>query len=118
MKLEKKTQQVASVRIFIVRVLWYGLFSFLFIGFSLFIGTVGYRFYTSAPWVDCFHMASMILTGMGPVIPLNTDAAKIFSSIYALYSGVAFLTGTAVLFSPIIHRILHILHVVDTEDEA
>ncbi|MEY4351529.1 MAG: hypothetical protein RL078_1608 [Bacteroidota bacterium] len=118
MKLERKTQKIAPLKTFIVRVLWYAAFSFIFIGFSLFIGTIGYRYFSNAAWVDCFHMASMILTGMGPVIPLDTDAAKIFSSFYALYSGVAFLTGTAVLFSPIVHRILHILHVVDNEEEA
>ncbi len=117
MKFERKTQQVASLGTFIKRVLWYSFFAFGFIGFSLLLGTLGYHYYSDASWVDCFHMASMILTGMGPVIPLNTDAAKIFSSLYALYSGVAFLTGTAVLFSPIIHRILHILHVVDDEQQ-
>jgi hypothetical protein len=52
---------------------------------------------------------------MGPVISLDTDAAKLFSSFYALYSGVAFLTCTAVFFSPIIHRLLHMLQV---DDEA
>jgi len=54
---------------------------------------------------------------MGPVVELHTAAAKIFSSIYALYSGVAFLSITAVFFAPIIHRLLHVLHVVDDEEE-
>ena len=58
-------------------------------------------------------MASMILTGMGPVVEMKTENAKIFSSLYALYSGVAFLSITAVFFAPIIHRLLHILHVED-----
>ena len=60
-------------------------------------------------------MASMILTGMGPVAEINSDAGKIFSSLYALYSGVAFLSTTAVFFTPIIHRLLHILHVENQE---
>ncbi|MFD2600587.1 hypothetical protein [Flavobacterium suzhouense] len=41
---------------------------------------------------------------------------KYFSSIYALYSGVAFLSITAVFFAPVIHRILHILQVEDEEN--
>lgn len=61
-------------------------------------------------------MSCMILTGMGPVSEMKTDGAKIFSSIFALYSGIAFLSITAVFFAPIVHRILHILHV--GEDEA
>ncbi|MGB3131934.1 MAG: hypothetical protein WBB26_09685, partial [Saprospiraceae bacterium] len=57
----------------------------------------------------------MILTGMGPVVEMKTPTAKIFSSLYALYSGVAFLSITAVFFAPIIHRLLHILHIEDDE---
>ena len=48
---------------------------------------------------------------MGPVVEMKTDAAKIFSSLYALYSGVAFLTISGVFFAPIIHRVLHTLQV-------
>jgi hypothetical protein len=59
----------------------------------------------------------MILTGMGPVSEMKTTEAKLFSSFFALYSGVAFLSITAVFFTPIIHRLLHILHVEDTDDE-
>jgi hypothetical protein len=44
---------------------------------------------------------------------MKTDAGKIFSSFYALYSGVAFLSITAVFFAPMVHRLLHILHVDD-----
>jgi hypothetical protein len=58
-------------------------------------------------------MASLILTGMGPVIEMKTTAAKLFSSFYALYSGVAFLSITALFMAPIIHRLLHILHLDD-----
>jgi hypothetical protein len=89
------------------------LFAFFLIAFSVGMGTVGYKYYDAATWVEAFHMACMILTGMGPVIPLETDAAKLFSSFYALYSGVAFLSSTAVFFSPIIHRLLHMLQVDD-----
>ncbi len=60
-------------------------------------------------------MSSMILTGMGPVAEMKTDGAKIFSSFFALYSGVAFLSITAVFFAPIVHRFLHILHVESDE---
>jgi hypothetical protein len=57
----------------------------------------------------------MILTGMGPVVEMKTTGAKLFSSFYALYSGVAFLSITAVFFAPIIHRVLHIF-AVDIDD--
>jgi hypothetical protein len=46
---------------------------------------------------------------------MKTTGAKLFSSFYALYSGVAFLSITAVFFAPIIHRVLHIF-AVDIDD--
>jgi hypothetical protein len=52
----------------------------------------------------------MILTGMGPVDPLITPAAKLFGIVYALFSGVAFLTMVAMLLAPAAHRLLHRLH--------
>ena len=52
----------------------------------------------------------MILAGMGPVDHADTDAAKIFASIYAIYSGIAFISSMAFLFLPILHRFLHKLH--------
>lgn len=77
----------------------------------------GYRYYADLEWIDSFHMSSMILTGMGPVIEMKTDSAKIFSSLYALYSGVAFLSIVGVFLTPIVHRILHILH-IEKDNEA
>jgi hypothetical protein len=82
---------------------------------SVTIGTFGYHWICGLEWIDSFYMACMILTGMGPVSEMHGTAAKIFSSVYALYSGVAFLSVTAVFFAPIIHRLLHILHVEDQD---
>jgi hypothetical protein len=53
----------------------------------------------------------MILTGMGPVDAMTTDASKWFASFYALFSGIAFLTTTAVFFAPAIHSFLHKIHI-------
>lgn len=116
MKLENRRQKVTSIPDFIARLARYGLFASGLITFSLAIGTVGYHYLGKISWLDSFHMASMILTGMGPVMEMKTSTAKLFSSFYALYSGIAFLSITAVFFAPVIHRILHILHVEDTDE--
>lgn len=71
------------------------------------LGVFGYRYYFNIGWVDAIYNASMILTGMGPVNPAPSDAAKLFASFYAIYSGVAFLTGVAIILSPVVHRFLH-----------
>lgn len=117
MKLENRKQKVSTIPRFIYRLGKYGLFAFSLVLFSVVIGTIGYHHYGQISWLDSFHMACMILTGMGPVVEMKSSVAKLFSSFYALYSGVAFLSITAVFFAPIIHRLLHILHVEDDENE-
>ena len=47
----------------------------------------GYHFIENLGWVDAFENAAMILSGMGPVATLQTDAGKIFAGCYALFSG-------------------------------
>ncbi|MBI3520786.1 MAG: hypothetical protein HY062_15720 [Bacteroidetes bacterium] len=79
----------------------------LFLLVSLGIGVAGYHYYFNIGWLDSLVNASMILTGMGPVDRAETDGAKVFSSVYAIYSGVAFLTSVAVIFGPVVHRFLH-----------
>jgi hypothetical protein len=37
-------------------------------------------------------------------------AGKIFSSIYALFSGVVFISNIGIILAPAIHRLFHILH--------
>ena len=87
----------------------------LFLLFSLGIGVIGYHYFFNIPWLDSLVNASMILTGMGPIDRAETDAAKWFASLYAIYSGVAFLTSAAVILSPIVHRFLHKFH-LDMEE--
>ena len=93
------------------------LYSLIMILGSAGIGVLGYRTFGKLSWVDSFYNACMILTGMGPVSPLETSSAKIFSSLYALFSGVAFLSTVAVLFAPVAHRFLHMLH-IDEEGKS
>ena len=95
---------------FLVRTLRYSLYSLSIIIFSSGIGMVGYHIWGNLGWLDSFYNACMILTGMGPVAVMNSMAGKLFSSFYALFSGIAFLTVAAVLFAPIAHRFLHIIH--------
>src|SRR5216110_572136 len=83
---------------------------------ALSIGILGYRAIARLAWIDALLNASMILTGMGPVDPMTTTAAKLFASAYALFSGVAFLTIVGILFAPVVHRFLHRFH-LETEDD-
>lgn len=77
---------------------------------SLGIGVIGFHGLNDSSWIDSLHNASMLLGGMGPVVEMTSDGAKLFSSIYALFCGVVFITNIGVLLAPLIHRIFHRLH--------
>jgi len=85
------------------------------VGFSLGLGLLGYHFIAGLNWVDSLLNAAMILTGMGPVDALTSDAAKLFASAYALFSGVVFITATGILIAPIFHRVLHRFHIEERD---
>jgi hypothetical protein len=83
---------------------------------SLAIGMIGYRYvFPKLDWADAFVNAAMILSGMGPLAVPETTAAKIFSGVYAIYSGLMLVMSAGVVFAPLVHRFLHKLH-ADEDD--
>ena len=82
---------------------------------SLGVGIIGYHGTESMGWLDAYVASSMILTGMGPTGELHTTAGKIFSGLYALYSGVIFLLIFGLIAAPVAHRMLHYFHFVERD---
>lgn len=115
MKYEKYSQAMVPVQVYVLRVLNNILFATVVISIALAIGVIGYHQFGQLSWVDSLLNASMILGGMGPVDILKSDAAKIFASMYALFSGVVFLTVVALTIAPILHRFLHRLHIEENQ---
>lgn len=77
---------------------------------ALLIGIGGYHWIDKLDWIDSLLEASMILGGMGPVNPLRNDAAKVFASAYALFSGLVLIGVMGIILTPITHRLLHKFH--------
>jgi len=75
------------------------------ISISLLIGTLGYRYTGGFSWMDSYLNAAMILTGMGPVHDPESDVGKLFSGMFALYSGIIFLSAIAIFVFPILQRV-------------
>ncbi len=82
---------------------------------SLVGGMAGYHYLEDLSWIDAFLNASMILSGMGPLMQPETAAGKIFAGVYALYSGFAVLVIAGIALGPIVHRMLHRLHADDSD---
>lgn len=114
---EHKEQPLAPKRVYYRRLTKNFLVATFIMLLCLLIGIAGYKLTVPEfDWYDSLLNASMILSGMGPVIDANihlSNTAKVFASFYALFSGVAFITNIGVLVAPIVHRFLHKLHIND-----
>jgi hypothetical protein len=111
--MEHRRQPLLSPKAFLLRQLSFLMAALLMVALSLMMGVWGYMHYAHFPLVDAFLNASMILGGMGPVGELPNEGAKWFASFYALYSGIALLGTVAVILAPVVHRMLHALHLDD-----
>jgi hypothetical protein len=108
---EHKTKQLLSRPAFVKRVRRHVRLALLVLAVVLGIGMAGYHFLAHIGWIDSLLNASMILGGMGPVATLETNAAKIFASFYALFCGLVFIGVASLLVAPFAHRLLHKFHV-------
>jgi hypothetical protein len=113
--MEHRRQPLLSKAAFLRRQLRFALASLVVVAVALTIGVCGYMYFGGLRFVDAFLNASMILGGMGPVDILPNDAAKWFASFYALFSGIALLGTVAVMLAPLLHRLLHALHLDDDQ---
>lgn len=107
---ENKNQRVIPLRKFIMRLgFFYGI-GLLVLTIALSIGIFGFHWYEDMSWLNAFENSAMILSTMGPVIPISSAGGKMFAAFYALFSGLVFVTLMGVIFGPIIHRMLHKFH--------
>lgn len=107
---EHKRQPVAPLHVFYWRMFRNFITAMIILIICLGIGILGYHYTDCVPWIDSLHNASMILSGMGPVVELKSVGGKLFSSAYAIFSGVAFITNISFLLAPLAHRFFHKLH--------
>jgi hypothetical protein len=117
---EHKSQPLASQKVFFKRLKNNFMFALAVLTLGLLLGVIGYK--VTVPefdWYDSLLNASMILSGMGPVIAADivlSNSAKVFASVYALFSGVTFLSVFSIAIAPMVHRFFHKLHLDDSEN--
>jgi hypothetical protein len=114
---EPKTKPLLPPEAFFRRLIRHGGVAAALILVSLLIGVVGYHVLADLNWIDALLNAAMILGGEGPVDRLTTDAAKIFASLYSLYSGLILLVSVGILAAPVLHRLLHRFHLQGGKNE-
>ncbi len=80
------------------------------IAVSIGIGMWGYCGFEHLPPLDGFLNSAMLLGGMGPVNAPVTPGGKLFAGFFALYAGLVFIVTAALLFTPLLHRLMHRFH--------
>jgi hypothetical protein len=107
---EQKHEKPVASTTFVRRLVGHLFIAMAVLGLSLAIGMFGYMQLEHLSWIDAFLNAAMLLGGMGPVNPPLTSAGKLFAGCYALYAGLVFIVTAALLFTPILHRVIHRFH--------
>lgn len=107
---EHRTQPLLPRKAFYRRLATSVLLGLAVVAVALGIGMAGYRFFEKLRWLDAFINAAMILSGMGPLESPQTVAGKLFAGCYALFSGLVFISLTAILLAPVVHRLIHKFH--------
>ena len=77
---------------------------------SLGMGMAGYCGFEHLSPLDGFLNSAMLLGGMGPVDDPVTTGGKLFAGLFALYAGLLFIVTAALLFTPLLHRLMHRFH--------
>ena len=113
---ERRGQPMISRAEFALRLTRFAAVGLAIIVGSWAAGTLGYHYLQGLGWLDSVLNAAMILGGLGPVDPITHPAAKVFASLYALYSGLVFLVVAGLLIAPLFHRFIHRFH-IELEDE-
>lgn len=82
------------------------------VGLSLAAGTAGYMIISDLDVVDSLLESSMLMSGAGPLYTERSspNSLKLFSSFYALYCTLVVVTTVGLLAAPVLHRVLHRLH--------
>lgn len=112
-RFEHRTAPLAPQHVFFGRLARNLAFALAMIAAALAIGMVGYRATEGMSWLDAYLNSTMLLGGMGPVDVLHTDAGKFFAGTYALFCGLLIVVATGVVLAPILHRVLHAMHVAE-----
>jgi len=112
---EHSKEKLLPRRRFFRRVLAHFALALLAILLALAIGVAGYHYLGELPWIDALLNAAMILGGMGQVATLTKTGAKLFASAYALFAGLVFIGILGILLVPFAHRLMHRLHIEESD---
>ena len=107
---EMKSEPPLVRKFFARRMCQHALIALGLVALSIAIGMAGYGGFEHLSPLDSFLNTAMLLGGMGPVNAPVTSAGKMFAGCFALYAGLVFIVTAALLFTLLLHRLMHRFH--------
>lgn len=113
---ESKQEAPISTKAFMMRCFWHIAAAFLISFITIVIGALGHMYFESIHFHDALLNSSMIMGGMGTAFHPESYGGKLFFAFYGLFVGVLFAALIGVVAAPLIHRIVHKMHLDDDEE--
>lgn len=107
---ENKSDELLTKRAFALRLIWHILLVVILIIASSFVGAWGFMRFEGQSFDDAIVHAIYLLGGSGVVQHPSTPSGKLFVVCYGLYSKFFILAAFGIFAAPILHRILHRMH--------
>lgn len=110
---EKISEKLISTERFFVRLLKHALYIVGILVVSILAGAFGFVILDGAGLDNAVLQSAHILAGLGLIELPNSYAGRAFAVFFGLYASLFFLAAFSILIAPIIHRILHKMHLDD-----
>ena len=107
---EHYRQPLLPAKAFYLRMLRSVVIAVLLLLITVMIGSVLFHSLERYSWLDSVLNCVLIMTGVGTVGSASTAAGKIFTAVYSIFSTLVFFTILAIIFTPLLHRLLHKFH--------
>jgi len=114
---EHYRQPLMPRKAFYLRMLRSILVSIILLATSVAVGAILFRSIEGYSWIDAALNCVLMMTGVGTVGVVNTQAGKIVTGIYSIFSTLIFFAILAMIFTPLLHRLLHKFH-LDIDKKA
>lgn len=110
-RFEQRHQPLLTRQRFLLRMLAFAFLALAIDALAILLGMLGFHVIGELQWLDSAVDAAMIMTGNGPLYPLDTTVGKVFQLCYALLGGIVFVVLASVVLAPVLHRILHAFNI-------
>lgn len=107
---EHVSERLLTVERFAGRLLKHAAYVVALLALSVLAGAAGFMVFEGHGFTEALLHAMHILSGLGLMELPDRLAGRIFAAAFGLYSSLFFLAAFSVIFAPVVHRILHKLH--------